>query len=133
MDKMLSCLEMSNSTEFINSLPERLETRIGDRGIRFSGGQLQRLAIARALYQDPKILILDEASANLDTLSQKEFQRCIDSLSNKLTTISIAHRLETLKNCDEIIQLDKGKIIAVGTFDNLEKTSESFRKLLGKV
>ena len=129
--KMLHCLDLSNSAGFVNSLPEGLDTRIGDRGIKFSGGQLQRLAIARALYQDPKILILDEASANLDTMSQKEFQRCIEELSDKLTTISIAHRLETLKNCDEIIQLENGKIIARGTFEELKKTSKGFQKLLG--
>ena len=130
-ERMQSCLNMSNAAEFVDSLADGIDTRIGDRGISFSGGQLQRLAIARALYQDPKILILDEASANLDSISQREFQCCIDKLSEKLTTISIAHRLETLRNCDEIIQLEKGRIIARGDFEKLKKTSKGFQKLLG--
>lgn len=112
-------MERANAHEFIDALPQGLETLIGDRGVLLSGGQRQRLAIARALLQDPDILILDEATSALDTISERLVQKAIDELSRDRTTLVIAHRLSTVQNADQIAVLDQGRVVETGTHTGL--------------
>lgn len=104
---------------FIDSLPEGLNTMVGDRGVRLSGGQRQRVAIARAIIKDAPILILDEATSALDSASEASVKTAIDRLRTNRTTLMIAHRLTTVVNADEIVVLDQGKIVQQGSHDDL--------------
>lgn len=104
-------LKRAQIDNFIRSLPDGLDTYVGERGIRFSGGQRQRIAIARALYSDPDIIILDEATASLDNDTELAVMQAIDSLHGKKTLIIIAHRLSTIKNCDEIYEVMNAKVV----------------------
>ena len=96
--------------DFVDSLPEGLDTFVGDRGVRLSGGQRQRIGIARALYHDPEILVLDEATSALDNDTETAVMEAIDSLQGKKTIIIIAHRLSTIKNADIIYEVGDGKV-----------------------
>lgn len=110
--------------EFINSLPDGLNTKVGERGVRLSGGQRQRIGIARALYHDPAILVLDEATSALDVNTEKEVMQAITALQGKKTLIIIAHRLSTVSNCDCLYKMEKGKIIQQGNFEEVTKATE---------
>ena len=103
----------------IEELPKKYQTKVGERGVRLSGGQRQRIGIARALYHNPKILILDEATSALDNQTEEAVMDAINNLNKDITIILIAHRLNTVKNCDIIFKLDKGQVIEQGTFDEL--------------
>jgi ATP-binding cassette, subfamily B, bacterial PglK len=105
---------------FVDSLPEGLDTVVGERGVRLSGGQRQRIGIARALYHNPEIIFLDEATSALDTETEKEIMKAIDDLKGEKTLIIIAHRLSTIENCDIVFKVDNGKLISV---DNRLKQS----------
>ena len=105
-DTIWRALEMAQMEEFIKNLPARLDTRVGDRGVKLSGGQKQRIGIARALWKDPEILIFDEATSSLDNETEADITKAIDSLMNKKTIIIVAHRLTTLKNCNRIIRIE---------------------------
>ena len=122
-DKRLKdAIEQSSLINFINNLPEGLNTRIGERGSSLSGGQKQRLSIARSLYRNAEILIFDEATSALDNQTEQEVSDAIDKLSHtQKTIIIIAHRLTTLKNCDRIYELKEGKIVAVHQYADLIK------------
>jgi len=109
-------LEQAQLSEFVRSLPEGLETVVGDRGIRLSGGQRQRIGIARSLYNNPSILVLDEATSSLDTETEKAVMEAIEKFQGEKTLIIIAHRLSTIENCDIIYRIENGAI-------NIEKTS----------
>ena len=112
--------KIANLHEFIiKELPKNYQTTVGERGIRLSGGQRQRIGIARALYHNPQILILDEATSSLDNQTEKAVMDAVNNLSNDITIILIAHRLNTVKNCDIIFKLEKGKVIDQGSFDEL--------------
>lgn len=105
--------------EFIDAFPEKLDTLVGERGIKLSGGQKQRIAIARAILRDPKILILDEATSALDSESELLVKRALDELMKGRTTFIIAHRLSTIREADVILVINKGKIVEQGTHDAL--------------
>ena len=112
-------IQASHIDEFIDELPEGLQTKVGDQGILLSGGQSQRIAIARALLKDPPILILDEATSALDSESEKFIQKAFDRLMENRTTFVIAHRLSTIENADKILVLSNGKIVEEGTHEEL--------------
>ena len=99
----------------IQELPNQYQTTIGERGVRLSGGERQRIGIARALYNNPKVLILDEATSSLDNQTEKVVMEAVNNLSKDILIILIAHRLNTVKNCDKIFQLEKGRILNQGT------------------
>jgi subfamily B ATP-binding cassette protein MsbA len=112
--------------EFITQLPQGYDSPVGERGVTLSGGQRQRIAIARAFIRNAPILVLDEATASLDSEAEAEVQRAIDHLSENRTVISVAHRLSTLGNCDTIVVLSEGKIIEQGSFAKLLKSGGTF-------
>jgi ATP-binding cassette, subfamily B, bacterial PglK len=116
--------------EFIvNELPDGYQTEVGERGVRLSGGQRQRIGIARALYHSPQILIMDEATSALDNLTEQAVMEAVNELSNQITIILIAHRLTTVKQCHCIYLLEKGQVIATGTYDELIRESDHFKKM----
>lgn len=119
MDDIIAASKMAQAHDFINELPLRYETRLEENGTNLSGGQRQRLAIARAMLKKPDILILDEATSNLDAITEHAIDRTIHEFAKDMTTIFIAHRLSTIKNCDRIYVMDKGKIVEQGTHKEL--------------
>ena len=132
VEQIWEALEFSAAAEFVRKLPQQLETIIGDRGIRFSGGERQRLVLARAILRNPSILILDEATSALDTANEAGFQQALDRLRGKMTIIIIAHRLSTIRNADQVIVLDQGMIVQIGGYSLLAGDRDGlFFKLLG--
>lgn len=119
LDDVIEACKMSHAHDFINDMPLRYETMLEENGANLSGGQKQRLAIARALLKHPDILIMDEATSNLDSITEKAIEKTINELTNGITTILIAHRLSTIMRCDKIFVVDKGKIIESGSHQNL--------------
>ena len=125
--------KIANLHSFIaEELPDQYKTTIGERGVRLSGGQRQRIGIARAMYHNPQVLILDEATSALDNQTEKIVMDAINNLNKDTTIILIAHRLTTVKKCDIIFQLDKGKLISKGTFDELLTTDDNFKSMSQK-
>ncbi len=110
-EKIWAALDKASLKEFVQTLPNGLDTMVGERGVKFSGGQRQRIAIARALYFEPQILVLDEATSALDNETESAVMEAIDKLSGQMTLIIIAHRVTTLKGCDKIYEVKNGKII----------------------
>jgi subfamily B ATP-binding cassette protein MsbA len=127
--EIIDAAKRANAYEFISKLPQRFHTLIGDRGVMLSGGQRQRLAIARALLQNPEILILDEATSALDTVSERLVQEALDDLSRDRTTLVIAHRLSTVQKADQIAVLDQGRVVEVGTHDELLRKGGYYSRL----
>ncbi len=123
---------MANIDEFIESLPEKYDTLVGERGVKLSGGQRQRIAIARAFLKNASIVVLDEATSSLDTLSEQEIQQSINAMleQNNATVIAIAHRLSTIRHMDRIVVMEGGVIIEDGTFNELINNKESYFKML---
>jgi len=118
-DELAAAARVAQIHDHLASLPDGYDTVVGERGYRFSGGEKQRLAIARAVLRDPPVLVLDEATSALDTQTEQAVQEAIDALSAGRTTITIAHRLSTIRDADEIIVLDRGEIAERGTHEEL--------------
>ena len=128
-DEVRRAVSSAHMDEFIDSLPDGLNTVVGDQGILLSGGQRQRIAIARALLKDAPILILDEATSALDSESEQHIQKALDQLMENRTTLVIAHRLSTIENADRIIVLSKGHIVEEGTHDELLNNDAEYASL----
>jgi ABC-type multidrug transport system fused ATPase/permease subunit len=124
-DAIQKVVKDANIAEFANSFPEGLETLVGERGVQLSGGQRQRIAIARAMIRNPKLLILDEATSALDSNSERQVQEALNKLMAGRTSIVIAHRLSTIQDCDQILVVEKGKILEIGTHEALLSKEKS--------
>ncbi len=129
MEQVVAAAKIANAHDFIMEKEQGYETNIGDRGQLLSGGQRQRISIARAILKNPPILILDEATASLDTESERMVQEALDYLMSNRTTISIAHRLSTVRKADEIIVMNEGRIVERGTHDELIEKNGYYKKL----
>jgi ATP-binding cassette subfamily B protein len=116
--------------DFIESRPEGYDAIVGERGIRLSGGQRQRIGIARALYKQAGVLVLDEATSALDNVTEQSVLDAIEGLDRELTVLLIAHRLTTVRRCDTIVELERGAVVAQGSYDELLGTSRSFRQMV---
>lgn len=127
-DRINDALKTAQLLDFVNSLPEKADTFVGDRGNLLSGGQRQRLGIARALFTKPKLLVLDEATSALDGQTEFEFTQALDAIRESTTVILIAHRLSSIKHSNLVIYLEKGRILAQGTFDDVRASIPNFDK-----
>lgn len=133
-DAVERAAKTANLHDFVTEgLPEGYQTEIGERGVRLSGGQRQRIGIARALYHEPQVLILDEATSALDNLTEKTVMQAVEKLGHHITIILIAHRLSTVRQCDRIYLLEKGKIISEGTYEELIVTNKTFSAMADSV
>ncbi|MCC6144301.1 MAG: ATP-binding cassette domain-containing protein, partial [Candidatus Hydrogenedentes bacterium] len=128
-EDMRQAARMAHAEEFILHLPRGFDTIIGDRGITLSGGQKQRISIARAFLRDPRILILDEATSNLDSHAEQIIQDALETLMRGRTTLVIAHRLSTVIDCDKVVYMQQGRIVQEGTHDELIATPGPYRDL----
>jgi subfamily B ATP-binding cassette protein MsbA len=131
-DEIFNAAKLSMSEEFITNLENGFETKIGENGVRLSGGEKQRLSIARAFLKKSKIILLDEATSSLDTETEEKIQKAIDELTYNKTTIVIAHRLSTILNSDKIYVMDKGKILDSGKHNELLLKSDVYKNFYEK-
>lgn len=128
-EELENAARLADIHEFIVSLPEGYQTQVGERGSGLSGGQKQRIAIARAILKNAPVLLLDEATASLDSAAEKEVQRCLDRLSHEMTTVTVAHRLSTIENADRILVMESGKVVEEGRFRELLNRNGRFKEL----
>ena len=127
---MLRAIDQAQLSDVLESLPEGLDTVLGDGGVGLSGGQRQRLGIARALYGSPPFLVLDEATSALDNETEKRITDTLTSLHGRTTVLVVAHRLSTVRHCDRVVYIDRGRIDAVGTFSELAQNHGAFSRLV---
>jgi ABC-type multidrug transport system fused ATPase/permease subunit len=128
-EEMQNIIEISGLESFVSNLPDKLNTIVGENGINLSGGQKQKIAIARCLAKNPEIIILDEATSSLDISSEKIISEMIKSYRNKKTIILISHKVNLIKDSDVIYFLEKGKIIDFGNYNNLIKNKNFVKNL----
>ena len=126
-------LEAAQLRDLVETLPEGLDTFVGERGVRLSGGQRQRIGIARSLYHKPEVLVMDEATSALDNETERRIVEALENLQGEHTLIVIAHRLSTVRNCDTLFFLRDGQLEAAGSYDELLATNETFRQMAGDV
>lgn len=130
-DEIETACKVAQVTEFLNELPNGYETELGDQGVKLSGGQRQRLAIARALLRNAELLILDEATSDLDSSLEAQVQEGIENLDREYTVLTVAHRLSTVRNADRIYALKDGRIVEEGTHDELLNEEGVYASLHG--
>ena len=130
--EIVEAARLSNCEEFINDLPNKYETIIGENGIRLSGGEKQRISIARAMLKKSQIILLDEATSSLDSETEEKIQSAINILTKNKTTIVIAHRLSTILNSDKIFVIENGKILASGKHEELLAGSDQYKNFYDK-
>jgi HlyD family secretion protein len=128
-DRVDTALKAADLTGYVDSLASGVNSLVGERGVQLSGGQRQRIGIARALYHDPEVLVFDEATSALDGVTERVIMDAIDSFEGSKTIIIIAHRLKTIKNCNQIFYIEKGSIVAQGKYSELLSRNAMFRKL----
>jgi len=129
MQRVREAARRAKIADFIESRPEGYDAFVGERGVRLSGGQRQRIGIARALYKRASVFVFDEATSALDNTTEQEVMSAIAELDRDLTIVIVAHRLTTIKRCDSIVELSNGRVVAQGTYDQLLKSSASFRQM----
>lgn len=129
LDRVRQAARQAQIADFIESSPEGYQAYVGERGIRLSGGQRQRIGIARALYKQASVLVFDEATSALDNATEQSVMDAIEGLSSDLTILLIAHRLTTVRRCDSIVELEHGRVVAQGTYEQLLECSPSFRRM----
>ena len=132
-ERIAKCIKQASLSDLIKSLPNGIDSNLGDKGNFLSGGQKQRVAIARALYNDPKILIFDEATSSQDSKNENYIRESIDNLKGEITILSISHRFYTINNCDHIFVVKNGRIKEEGTYKQLSEKSKYFRELEGSI
>ena len=131
MDQVREAARMAQILEFVETqMPQGFATAVGERGVRLSGGQRQRIGIARALYNNPGILVFDEATSALDNLTEQEVVRAIGDLSGTKTILLIAHRISTVRDCDQILVMERGQMVGLGSYDDLYRDNAAFRRLI---
>ena len=128
-EQVWEAIRAAQLADFIDSLPGGLDTIVGERGVRFSGGQIQRIGMARALYNNPDVLVMDEATSALDNRTESYVMKTLERLKEGRTFVMIAHRLSTVSQCDRLYFLKDGRIDAIGTYEELRKDHEGFRKM----
>jgi ATP-binding cassette subfamily B protein len=129
MDAVRHVARKAQIAEFIESRAEGYDAMVGERGIRLSGGQRQRIGIARALYKNASVLVFDEATSALDNSTEQSIMDAVAELDRELTILLIAHRLSTVRTCDVIVELGRGRVVAQGSYEQLLERSPSFRRM----
>jgi len=129
MQRVRRAAEQAQISDFLESMPEGYNASVGERGVRLSGGQRQRIGIARALYKQANVLVLDEATSALDNATERSVMDAIEALDRELTILLVAHRLTTVRRCDTIVELNLGRVVAQGPYDELLECSQSFRRM----
>lgn len=127
--RVMEALEKAHALDFVQSLPDGIDTNLDEFGANLSGGQRQRIALARALYKNPSVLILDEATSALDNKSEEAIKRALEEIKSQMTTFIVAHRLSTVESADEILVFREGRIVERGSYDELLQNGEEFRRL----
>jgi len=133
LDRVQQAARQAQIADFIENSKEGYQAHVGERGIRLSGGQRQRIGIARALYKQASVLVFDEATSALDNATEQSVMDAIEGLNRDLTILLIAHRLTTVRNCDTIVELEHGRVVAQGTYEQLIECSPSFRRMAGAI
>ena len=128
--RLVDAVNRAQLADLVAALPEGLESEVGERGVRLSGGQRQRIGIARALYRRPELLVLDEATSALDNETERRLTETIESLKGSVTMIIVAHRLSTVRNCDQLVFMSAGRVVAHGTFEEVRATNAEFAHLV---
>ena len=123
---LLEALEKAQLLDYVLALPAGLDSQVGDRGARMSGGQRQRLGIARALLTQPSLIVLDEATSALDGETESNIAEGVQSLKGDVTVVMIAHRLSSVRNADKVVYLDAGQVVSIGTFDEVRAAVPDF-------
>jgi ABC-type multidrug transport system fused ATPase/permease subunit len=129
-DRLIDALHRAQLTDLVAAMPTGLDTVVGDRGVRLSGGQRQRIGIARALYRHPRVLFLDEATSALDNETERRLSTTIAALRGSMTIIIVAHRLSTVRDCDQLLFMSGGRVVSSGTFEEVTASNSEFAHLV---